>query len=926
MQKFYVSTLFIFISLFTFGQSWLEAHKDIDVGNKPSSTPLYQIIGTNIGYGIGDLGPYNGVIPHVRNFNLMENDYPKHLPKEGAPNANLCDASNAFCNAGSCQEILDPNSGKYGFLSKDWYFQWKNNIKFKETYASLEAIFPSENGNCSEQGGYRGYPNKFFTLEEMGGAQMPENIANYIKHFAETYCPDDPSRPCLVNVLEMGNEPWGDIPGPEAYKDFMRAVIEGMKLAYNTPNAVNGSSWRMKLGAPALEAYTTEPGCGYGDPNQYVENMLPADVRPFIDYLAVHNYAMGYENTVNGGLTECIISKSPESDTGVFLTMKNMVKWKDQKMPWAKVNITEFGWLSNSGEGVLTGEAGQNAYYMRAILLANRYDINKAFLYTLFDSEAESIFESTSFFDGGHTDLNSDRYSLKAVKKLAQSNLSDKKFLKALVEDNNSTNGTMAYLYGDDNGKPTHLVAWRAQEYNSPQNDFPATSGDYASIALPSSIEVAKGSEYFYLNWNNEHDASVVNNSSSAVKIDGNASHILGVKLSGMPVVIPLKNNSCNYDQNGTLVNCESCADPKPVGSACNDGDISTTDDVILADGCTCQGTVEPSDDCEVNETEYGSCDNNLIFKVSGRSVQIMTENHPDNLIVTVRNENWSFSEDLCNDYTGACSAGTKLEIPQNILDQNNGILILDIQNCGNIPIDFNGSTGNGADTDGDGICAANDCDDTNPAIPAPVGTACDDGDTTTINDVIQADGCSCAGSTEVITCQIELPQSCSPSLVCASVSGNTLAVDTNGNSLSRLDIHRDNYAYVESLCDNWGGTECSDVLSSSYLAPGNYLLRVPDANAPEGICWVPFEITSTQLAAKDHIKLYPNPTTSVINVDVPEGKKIIQISIFSLQGNKILEQKGDSRNVNVDILTKGVYLMRIDDENEVTTKRIIID
>ena len=50
-------------------------------------------------------------------------------------------------------------------------------------------------------------------------------------------------------------------------------------------------------------------------------------------------------------------------------------------------------------------------------------------------------------------------------------------------------------------------------------------------------------------------------------------------------------------------------------------------------------------------------------------------------------------------------------------------------------------------DGDGDGVCFDLDCDDTNPTVPTTAGTACDDGDAATTGDVIQADGCTCAGT-----------------------------------------------------------------------------------------------------------------------------------------------------------------------------------
>ena len=54
--------------------------------------------------------------------------------------------------------------------------------------------------------------------------------------------------------------------------------------------------------------------------------------------------------------------------------------------------------------------------------------------------------------------------------------------------------------------------------------------------------------------------------------------------------------------------------------------------------------------------------------------------------------------------------------------------------------------TGKCTDFDRDGFSAELDCDDYNPLIPATVGTTCNDGDSSTINDKIQADGCTCAG------------------------------------------------------------------------------------------------------------------------------------------------------------------------------------
>ena len=62
-----------------------------------------------------------------------------------------------------------------------------------------------------------------------------------------------------------------------------------------------------------------------------------------------------------------------------------------------------------------------------------------------------------------------------------------------------------------------------------------------------------------------------------------------------------------------------------------------------------------------------------------------------------------------------------------------------------------------GGDADADGICADEDCDDNNPNLPALPGTRCDDLDATTQWDVIQADGCTCAGTPISTNCNLTI-------------------------------------------------------------------------------------------------------------------------------------------------------------------------
>ena len=71
----------------------------------------------------------------------------------------------------------------------------------------------------------------------------------------------------------------------------------------------------------------------------------------------------------------------------------------------------------------------------------------------------------------------------------------------------------------------------------------------------------------------------------------------------------------------------------------------------------------------------------------------------------------------------------------------------------------------------------------------------------------------------------------------------------------------------------------------------------------------------------ENEIKLYPNPTTSVLNIQMNNNFK--QATIYSILGAKVL--KSQNKTINVSGLSNGMFLIKIEDENgNVSTKRFI--
>ena len=62
-------------------------------------------------------------------------------------------------------------------------------------------------------------------------------------------------------------------------------------------------------------------------------------------------------------------------------------------------------------------------------------------------------------------------------------------------------------------------------------------------------------------------------------------------------------------------------------------------------------------------------------------------------------------------------------------------------------------------------------------------------------------------------------------------------------------------------------------------------------------------------------IRIYPNPSSSVVNIDYPEN---IETSIFNILGQQIL--KTNSKTINISNFDKGTYLLITKDENNSIT------
>lgn len=233
---------------------------------------------------------------------------------------------------------------------------------------------------------------------------------------------------------------------------------------------------------------------------------------------------------------------------------------------------------------------------------------------------------------------------------------------------------------------------------------------------------------------------------------------------------------------------------------------------------------------------DYRNSCGGITVSTSGLTVTLTSNSNSANTIVTITTQDWSYSDLLCNDHTGDdCMPGSSLTLP------NAGNYVVHVQTGGGtVNCSFNITVGGcTTDNDGDGICGDVDCNDNDASVGAAQqpGTACDDGNPNTSNDVIQADGCTCVGSSG---CPLVISQC--DIVVC--VSGQTITLLESNSPASPpftiVTVTDPFWNFVKILCNDHVGNNC--VLGKSVTVPfsGPYVIHVQSGG---GNCTIDVQI-----------------------------------------------------------------------------------
>ncbi len=394
---------------------------------------------------------------------------------------------------------------------------------------------------------------------------------------------------------------------------------------------------------------------------------------------------------------------------------------------------------------------------------------------------------------------------------------------------------------------------------------------------------------------------------------------------------------ACNYDAAAAIDN-GSCVYP---GNGCDDGDALTENDQYTAD-CTCAGTDIPEvPGCTSEE----SCNYNADANVDDGSCLVIGTSCDDNDLTT--------DNDMV---TSDCAC----------IGEDNGF----VAGC----MDSNACNYDAAATIDDGSCYS-------------IGDACDDGNIFTINDVVAAD-CMCIGEaveiiegcTAVEACNYnpdanfedgscELPGSpCDDGdettlfdvlgfdCICAGMPAGCMEpAACNFEPTAMFDDQ--SCVFPGDPCDDGDATTADDTIQPNCGCEGT-IIEVPgctsplacnfnpEANVEDGSCYfvgqgcddgnanTSGDVYNTDCECEGVVSIeeisafysvYPNPTNGVVTIAQLEGTAIQLVEVVDITGKRVATFNPNASITTIDLsaYAQGLYTLNIRSNNEVKSVRV---
>jgi endonuclease I len=160
-----------------------------------------------------------------------------------------------------------------------------------------------------------------------------------------------------------------------------------------------------------------------------------------------------------------------------------------------------------------------------------------------------------------------------------------------------------------------------------------------------------------------------------------------------------------------------------------------------------------------------------------------------------------------------------------------------------------------------------------------------------------------------------------------------------NQDPVSAREIARNNAIYArqgnrnpfidhpEYVAVIWGTTAAKTAIpSENFVKSENNEIFDLDSQSTEELFQLAFEKTISEEVKAD-FNIYPNPTKGNFSIDLINSKSINSIEIYSVFREKVFETSTTENNsVSISNLKKGIYLIKINQNENTITKKLVIE
>ncbi len=261
---------------------------------------------------------------------------------------------------------------------------------------------------------------------------------NYGKAFAQHFVSDKK----LVNIIEIGNEPW------TYSKTTYDSVLCGMA------NGIRSVSLATILPC-AVQSYNKTD-----DNNNYISRFINKQSAQYISGLNTHIYPYIFNKQGNR------VAVNPEDRRSQIWSMNNMQRFKNKNLPGKNIYVTEFGYDSKGGNEDCThpecvSEFEQAIFGVRMALILWRLGAGKIYWYYFANIDYNSFLHNRSGLASSYKNGFKKKMSFDAFA-LLQKNIGNYCFEKVILENK----FTFAYLLHNRENGAKAIIAWRPTKSN----------------------------------------------------------------------------------------------------------------------------------------------------------------------------------------------------------------------------------------------------------------------------------------------------------------------------------------------------------------------------------------------------------------------------------------------------------------------------